>query len=34
MHYPEQGTGPLVVLVHGFPDMRGYRQTEVPPEIA
>ena len=57
MHYVEQGTGPLVVLVHGFPeswyswrhqlpvlaaagyhvvapDMRGYGQTEVPPEIA
>lgn len=57
MHYAEQGMGPLVVLVHGFPeswyswrhqlkalsaagfhvvapDMRGYGQTEVPPEIA
>jgi pimeloyl-ACP methyl ester carboxylesterase len=57
MHYAEQGSGPLVVLVHGFPeswyswrhqlpalaaagfhvvapDMRGYGQTEVPPEIA
>src|SRR5438067_10544269 len=57
MHYAEQGKGPLVVLVHGFPeswyswrkqlaaivtagfrvvapDMRGYGQTEVPPEIA
>jgi len=56
MHYVEQGSsGPLVVLVHGFPeswyswrhqlpaigaagfrvvapDMRGYGQTDVPPE--
>jgi pimeloyl-ACP methyl ester carboxylesterase len=57
MHYAEQGHGPLVILVHGFPeswyswrhqlpalaaagfhvvapDMRGYGQTEAPPEIA
>ena len=57
MHVAEQGTGPLVVLVHGFPeswyswrnqipviaaagfhvvapDMRGYGQTDAPPEIA
>ena len=57
MHYAELGSGPLVVLVHGFPeswyswrhqlpaladagfhvvapDMRGYGQTDVPPEIA
>jgi pimeloyl-ACP methyl ester carboxylesterase len=55
-HVAEQGTGPLVVLCHGFPeswyswrhqlralaqagfhavapDMRGYGQTERPPEI-
>ncbi len=57
LHIAEQGTGPLVLLCHGFPeswyswrnqfapianagfhvvapDMRGYGQTEVPPEIA
>jgi pimeloyl-ACP methyl ester carboxylesterase len=57
VHYVESGSGPLVVLVHGFPeswyswrhqlpalakagfhvvalDMRGYGQTDVPPEIA
>ncbi|MGD0437519.1 MAG: alpha/beta hydrolase [Bryobacteraceae bacterium] len=56
MHIAEQGTGPLVVLVHGFPelwyswrhvlpalaaagyhavapDMRGYGQTDAPPNI-
>jgi pimeloyl-ACP methyl ester carboxylesterase len=57
MHIAEQGEGPLVVLVHGFPelwyswrhvlpalaaagyhavapDMRGYGQTDVPPNIS
>ena len=57
IHIAEQGTGPLVLLCHGFPeswyswrhqlpalamagfhavapDMRGYGQTDVPPEIA
>jgi pimeloyl-ACP methyl ester carboxylesterase len=57
MHYAEQGSGPLVVLVHGFPeswyswrhqipalaaagyrvvapDMRGYGQSDVPPDVA
>ena len=57
MHYAERGSGPLVVLVHGFPeswyswrhqisalaaagyrvvapDMRGYGQSDVPPEVA
>jgi pimeloyl-ACP methyl ester carboxylesterase len=53
MHIAEQGTGPLVVLAHGrpelwhswrhvlaaagyhavAPDMRGYGQTEAPPDI-
>jgi pimeloyl-ACP methyl ester carboxylesterase len=56
IHVAEQGTGPLVVLCHGFPeswyswrhqlpalaeagfravapDMRGYGQTDAPPEI-
>src|SRR5271155_5375048 len=56
MHIAEQGEGPLVVLVHGFPelwyswrhiipalaaagyhavapDMRGYGQTDAPPNI-
>jgi pimeloyl-ACP methyl ester carboxylesterase len=56
MHLAEQGVGPLVVLVHGFPelwyswrhvlpalaaagyhavapDMRGYGQTDAPPNI-
>src|SRR5215472_10384556 len=56
MHIAEQGTGPTVLLCHGFPecwyswrhqlsalaasgfhaiapDMRGYGQTEAPPEI-
>jgi pimeloyl-ACP methyl ester carboxylesterase len=56
MHVAEQGTGPLVILCHGFPeswyswrhqlatlasagfhavapDMRGYGQTDAPPEI-
>lgn len=57
MHIAEQGRGPLVVLMHGFPelgynwrhlmpilaaagyhavapDMRGYGQTDAPPNIA
>jgi len=57
MHITEQGTGPLVLLCHGFPeswyswrhqlpvlaaagyravvpDMRGYGQTDRPPDIA
>lgn len=57
MHFAEQGRGPLVVLVHGFPetwyswrhqipalaaagyhvvapDLRGFGQTELPPEIS
>jgi pimeloyl-ACP methyl ester carboxylesterase len=56
MHVAEQGTGPLVIMCHGFPeswyswrhqlaalaaagfhavavDMRGYGQTDAPPEI-
>ena len=56
MHVAEQGTGPVVVMCHGFPeswyswrhqlaaladagfhavapDMRGYGQTEAPPDI-
>jgi pimeloyl-ACP methyl ester carboxylesterase len=56
MHLAEQGTGPLVVLCHGFPeswyswrhqlqalaeagfhavapDMRGYGQTDAPPDV-
>ncbi len=57
MHIAEQGSGPLVLLCHGFPeswyswrhqiapvanagfhvvapDMRGYGQTDAPPEVA
>ena len=57
LHIAEQGTGPLVILIHGFPeswyswrnqlpavanagfhavapDMRGYGQSERPPEIS
>ncbi len=56
MHYAEMGKGPLVVLIHGFPelwysyrhiipplaaagyrvvapDMRGYGQTDAPPNV-